>query len=171
MKYHHPNSVHYCQPVVLTLFLFLAITIVTSCTKSNYQYIASETTQPTNTFLFVSYRIYVDSTNKNKVDILELKQVEGTLKHIHPDYNPNTYIVVQQLEKSGKVVSELKDTHPLYKRVEFVDQHNAFTRKDIVLKEAEFFIRMPLYANTYTLHVYEVLNNNKKLLNETVIPH
>lgn len=157
--------------VVVPLFVLFLITTLTFCTKSNYQFTAPETNQPTNTFLFVTYRIYLDSTNKNKVDILELKQVEGTLKHTNPGYNPNSYIAVQQLTKSGKVVGEVKDAHPLYKRVEFVDQHNAFTSKEIVLKEAEFFVRMPLHANTYTLHVYEVLNNNKKLLNEKVILH
>lgn len=156
--------------IFVPLFVTFVITSLISCTKSNYQYTASAADQSANTFLFVTYRIHVDSAGKNKVGALDLKQIDGTLKQTNPEHNPDTYILVQQLTKSGKVVGEVKDAHPLYKRAEFVDQHNTFISKEIALKESEFFVRMPLHTDAYLLRVYEVLNKDKGLLNEKVIP-
>ena len=150
------------------IHLFLILFLISSCctTKSGLKIGMATDDSSNDTIVFISMNMKFDSlVNKNNIEVLQIIKTPGTFKKhlIKNKQSENRLSCIVQNEKTG-----LKDSfyvvHPLYKQIEYLDEKNQFVKRNIKLKESEFFVRFEK-KNYTSLIIYEntPLTINQKL--------
>ena len=150
------------------IHLFSVLFILSSCctSKSGQKSEAISENPVQDSLVFITMNMRFDSLeNKNKVEVLQIIKKPGTFKKrlIKNIESENRLSCIVQNEKTG-----MKDSfyveHPLYKEIEYLDEKNQFEKRNINLKESEFFVRFEK-KNYTSLIIYEntPLTINQKL--------
>ncbi|MDD5571475.1 MAG: hypothetical protein PHD97_10030 [Bacteroidales bacterium] len=128
--------------------------------------ISDKTNAPVNELLFINFKITKDTlSGKTEILLLNKNTVNGTLKKNQDKNNENIfndYLQCIFTNKKNDTVEVQIIEHPLIKQIEYVDSNNQLGRKNIKIKEAEFFIRITNNASIEKLTINEILNKNNK---------
>jgi len=148
--------------------LFLAFASVASCHSMRQADLKNTTQSAVDTstphVFFVSYRIRLDSVSG--ITNMELIQKTMTAAHMKQDRNtlpipkppyPN-YLTIYTYRNNQLWDYQIIE-HPLYKWVEAPDNNNKLSSKFITLKQAEFFIRLPVVGAQNKIGIFEILEN------------
>ena len=80
-------------------------------------------------------------SNTNKIELLNQIITEGSFKPETQEFsNWNSKLQFELIYQNHSVKSVFME-HPLYKNIEYVDEHDQFKSKQLDLSTAEFFIR------------------------------
>lgn len=127
----------------------------------------------TSSIAFLNYSIIETSNGTYDIKLINKKIVEGTFKkktnqkHI----SKQKHISFAQLDKNANTLEIIDIKNPLNKHVEYVDENENLAIKEIILKEATFFIRIPLEekATEITLTMVDPLTKRSTPLITTKI--
>lgn len=106
--------------------------------------------------VFLTFRIYEDSTASASVELLEKQIVGGKIKVEGGDSQEKNRIVVKQFDKQKIEVNAVAINHPLFKQVEVTNNTGSYETKYLQLADAEFFVRLTLLPQTVFIRVDEV---------------
>jgi hypothetical protein len=147
------------------VFLFL----LSSCTLAR-ETKTNSATVPSNpapvegnekSIVFAVLNIRKDSTtSKSTVELVNVIQTAGTIKTKKSDIHEN-YLTIF-LYNNSKLIDSMTIEHPLYKHVEYQDDKNTFSAKEIELDSADFFIRMQVERKSSEIRIFETLKNKSK---------
>jgi hypothetical protein len=117
----------------------------------------------TDKIVFMMFNIRHDSVRqKSIVTLLEQKPVAGTIKEKPQDeHRPDNYLLAEVC-RDTTVLQTIILEHPLYKQVEFINGEQQFAKKEVMLPQAEFFLRLQLRGRGLELRVSEVLHKKEK---------
>ena len=141
-----------------SIYLFLILFMISSCCTSKSGLKTGTATEdlPNDTIVFISMNMKFDSlANENNIEVIQIIKTPGIFKkHLIKNIEgENQLACIVQNEKTG-----MKDSfyveHPLYKEIEYLDEKNQFAKRNINLKESEFFVR------------FEKKNYNSLVINE-----
>jgi hypothetical protein len=149
----------------------LFICILTSCvaskqaTNSTNDQKAAEKGNEKARIIFVNFKITKDSSRENStVHITRIKIADGSLKkeNLPPLYKPvfQNYLRLRFEDFSGKNIYETTIEHPLFKRFEYAKDDGSIESKNVVLKEAVFFVRTQYNPGMKYIRVFERLTSS-----------
>jgi len=118
---------------------------------------------------FLTFRISKDSmSNTNKIELLNQIITEGSFKpEIQEFSNWNSKLQFELIDQNHSIMSVFIE-HPLYKNIEYIDEHDQFKSKQLELNTAEFFIRLQWIGQNATLKISEYHNQSSKKLLSTI---
>ena len=150
------------------IHLFLILFMISSCStsKSGLKTGAVTDNSLNDTIVFITMNMRFDSlANMNNIEVLQIIKTPGTFKkHLIKNIESENFLsCIVQNEKTGMNDSFYLD-HPLYKEIEYLDEKNQFSKRNIKLKESEFFVRFEKKNyNSLVINENTPLTKNKKL--------
>lgn len=117
-----------------------------------------EKKDPVEGLVFLTFVMRQDSVSGKSVELIGKTIVHEKLKSDPQNSTAPNRVWINQLTRSGTKLSSVPLDHPLFKRVEVADDQGQFHSKEIVLKDAEFFARVTLFAQTEYIEVEEELS-------------
>jgi hypothetical protein len=143
---------------LLRLLCMLVVSLVlVSCKTASVQP-STEKKDPVEGLVFLTFVMHNDSISSKGVELIGKTIVHQKLKSDPQNSTASNRVWVSQLTSSGDKLSSVALDHPLFKRVEFADDQGQFQSKEIILKDAEFFARVTLFAQTEYIQVEEELS-------------
>ncbi|MBL7857343.1 MAG: hypothetical protein JNM57_06620 [Cyclobacteriaceae bacterium] len=112
--------------------------------------------------IFMTFKIYQDSTSISKIELLEKKSISGTLKGTQTSVHAENRLIIKQEDVQHQVVNEMSIEHPLFRYVEYGNQVGELETRLVEQKSAEFFIRVALHPKTYYIRIDEIRNDEKR---------
>lgn len=113
---------------------------------------------PVEGLVFLTFTMRNDTVSGKEIRLTGKMIVHEKLKAaVYGSDSPNR-LVITQLNSSGKKLSSVAVDHPLFRRVEFANDQGQFQSKEIKLTDAEFFVRVTLYAETEYIQAEEELS-------------
>lgn len=146
-------------PVALLRLLCCSIMVsvaFVSCKTTGVQQPA-EQKDPIEGLVFLTFVMHADSVSGRLVELVGKTIVHQKLKSDPQNSTALNRVWVNQLTASGAKLSSVALDHPLFRRVEFANDQGQFQSKEIALKDAEFFARVTLFAETAYIQVEEEL--------------
>jgi hypothetical protein len=142
--------------IVLLLFIVLISCSVTKEKENNK--IAG-----TDSIVFAVLSISKNSANtKNTITLIRKTKSSGKMKKQNQSASHyENYLSISVYENKA-LIDTLIIEHPLYKHFEYLDENNAFSTKDTVLDNAEFFIRFQTQGHASEIKILEILKNKSK---------
>lgn len=128
-----------------------------SC-KSTVIQTPPEKKDPIEGLVFLTFVMHEDSVSGRAVELIGKTVVHQKLKSDPPNSIASNRVWISQLNGSGSKLSSVALDHPLFKRVEFANDQGQFQSKEVILKDAEFFARVTLFAETEYIQVEEELS-------------
>ncbi len=118
----------------------------------------------TSSAAFLNYTITQTDNGEYEVKLINKKIVEGTFKkRAHKkSIDTHTYISCSQLDGKSNTLEMIEIKNPLNTHVEYVDEKENLAVKEVVLKEAVFFIKIPLEKEATEIILTMVDPANKK---------
>lgn len=113
---------------------------------------------PVEGLVFLTFTMRNDTVSRKEIRLTGKTIVYEKLKTVTSDSNSPNRLVITQLNSSGKRLSSVAVDHPLFRRVEFANDQGQFQSKEIKLTDAEFFVRVTLYAETEYIQAEEELS-------------
>lgn len=147
------------------LFFTLFLLFVLSCSglhDKTHTSSKSETEQK-NELLFIVFKISKGTNHQeSKVTLVQKTKSKGKMK-TELDQSPSTpnYLTIALYEDS-LLKKTLLLPHPLYKQVEYLNDNNQYSAKEIELEEDTFFIRLPNDLKIKKIIIFETLRNTPK---------
>lgn len=129
---------------------------VVSC-KTTAVDITTEKKDPIEGLVFLTFVMHADSTSEKTINLINKTIVHQKLKSDPQNSSALNRVWVSQLTSSGEKLSSVALDHPLFKRFEFANDQGQFQSKEVTLKDAEFFARVTLFAQTEYIQVEEEL--------------
>lgn len=146
----------------------LAAVCVVACSTAKHTAIQStpvtETEKPEIAFLV--FHITRDSiSGKDSIALIQTTRSAGTFKRQEHQAQSQEYLSFELL-KNNKPADHYTLPHPLYPVFEYAEG-NELTSKKVQLLQAEFFLRVQLTGNNYTMKIFETLPgiDKRELLN------
>jgi hypothetical protein len=115
-----------------------------------------EKKDPIEGLIFLTFVMHTDSASR-KIDLMGKTIVHQKLRSDPPNSSAPNRVWIRQVTSSGEKLSSVALDHPLFKRVEFANDQGQFQSKEVILKDAEFFARVTLFARTEYILVEEEL--------------
>lgn len=142
--------------------VFLLLLIVFSSCRVTREDKESDNGDP-NSIAFVVLSIRRDSAHANSiVELLSKTQSAGEIK----DKNKNALEFANYLSiviyNQGKILDSMTIEHPLFRHIEYLDDNNNFSVKDITLDKAEFFFRFQVRGSSNEIRILEKLRGSTK---------
>lgn len=141
-----------------------------ACAKSVHVYTPAPVQSVHPEFIFASFSMKALSETNREIRLLELKKISGVLKSAEPSFVGKNYLTIRQVAESNAMLTALIIEHPLTKSVEYVNDAGVIDWKEIELKEAEFFVRMPVHESATYLDVVETHNGMTTPRFRTTLP-
>lgn len=113
---------------------------------------------PVEGLVFLTFTMRNDTVSGKEIRLTGKTIVHEKLKAVTPDSNSSNRLVITQLNSTGKKLSSVAVGHPLFRRVEFANDQGQFQSKEVKLTDAEFFVRVTLYAETEYIQAEEELS-------------
>jgi hypothetical protein len=129
---------------------------VVSCKTTAVQ-ATTEKKDPVEGLVFLTFGMREDSASGTAVDMIAKTIVHQKLKSDPRNSAAPNRVWISQLTGSGEKLSSVALDHPLFRRVEFANDQGQFQSKEVTLKNAEFFVRVTLFAQTEYIQVEEEL--------------
>ena len=156
--------------IINSLIISLILFCVTACstTKRVIQNSATEEANPK--LIFLNYTISEDRKGKKNIQFINKIIADGKLKinnNKHIESGISGDLICNQLDKKSNIIQSITIKNPLVKNFEYVDDSKAFKTKTVVLKNAEFSLKLKLDPNTEYISIYEVtkvLTHTKPLI-------
>jgi hypothetical protein len=128
-----------------------------SCKPTRVQ-MTAEKKDPIEGLIFLTFVMHSDSVSGKSIELIGKTIIHQKLKSDPLNSTTQNRVWVSQLTSSGKKLSSVALDHPLFKHVEFADDQGQFQSKEVTLKDAEFFARVTLFAQTEYIQVEEELS-------------
>jgi hypothetical protein len=112
---------------------------------------------------FLTFKINKDPKNiANKVTYIKTIKTKGTLKSnaIEPVNSENTLNI--EIFINDKLDQTITIEHPLYKSLEYLNENKSFSRKEVVIDEAEFTVRITNKTSEKLIKISENLKSKTK---------
>jgi len=112
--------------------------------------------------VFMSFNIRKDSIFKKSVVVLlnTIKTTARLKKQIEADpHSPN--FLTAEIYSDDRLLQTIMISHPMFVRSEYADASGKLVSKDVVLDQAEFFIRFQQNSAKY-IRIFETLRNKNK---------
>ena len=128
-----------------------------SCSVSKQNKISLENDRRyPNLISFIVLKIHNDTISSTRVvKYISKKESTGEIKKQHT--LPGKYYLTIYTYTGKHLVDSLILEHPLYKHIEYVDEHKKFAVKDTVINSAEFFVRLQGHFNE--IKIFETIKN------------
>lgn len=112
---------------------------------------------------FLIFNITKDKVNdKSEVSFIKNIKTEGALKsNLNELINSDNTLTIE-IFRNGVLDQNIVINHPLYKNIEYTTANKTFSRKEIIIDQAEFSIRIPNKDSKATIKIFETLKNNTK---------
>lgn len=136
----------------------LVVSVAMVACKTTAIQATTETKDPIEGLVFLTFVMRADSTSGTFIELIGKTIVHQKLKFDPPNSIAANRVWVSQLTRSGEKLSSVALDHPLFKRVEFANDQGQFQSKEVILKDAEFFARVTLFAQTEYIQVEEELS-------------
>lgn len=138
--------------------IFIAfLLILVSCKPAPVQ-TKAEKKDSIEGLIFLTFVMRTDSASERRVELMSKTIIHQKLKSDPQNSPAINRVWVRQLAASGNTLSSVALDHPLFKRVEFADDQGHLQSKEVTLKDAEFFARVTLFAETEYIRVEEELS-------------
>lgn len=148
-------------------FLLAAFTLA-SChiTKPGLRSEGSFQNSGQDTIVFVSMKMWKDSvTRKSNIDLINLFKKAAKLKKQSYDNKNGNYLECNLFSTKNTSKDSFTIEHPLYRQIEFPQESNRMGKKEIILKESEFFIRFDKdNFNSLLIKDYSPESSGKELI-------
>ena len=151
------------------IYLFILILLIYSC-ATNKLVVRSEVISENafnDSIVFVTMKIRIDSLqHKSDIKVLTIIKKPGTLKgSLDEDIEGKNYLKCVLLDINNIPKDSFCIAHPLFRVFESVDEDNRLFKKDVELKEVEFFVRLEK-KNYCTLLIkeYSPVVNDEKII-------
>lgn len=143
-------------------YLFLVLGLL-HCNQKQQAY-QSPLPQPTARagMIFLSFKMTADSVYGNRLELLSKTVVYERLIVEPANSAAVDRVVVSQLASTEEVVASVAVDHPLKRRVEVANDQGEIQSREIILREAEFSVRVTLQPQTAYIRVTEVVANKTK---------
>lgn len=116
-----------------------------------------------NSILFLSFGIRKDSLLlQPEIKLISKMIGAGKMKGRPATVGSTPEFLTFFFYGSSGVLDSLVVDHPLHKHVEYTDENNTFSSRDITVEEAEFFIRIQLKGNPDKLKIFETLKEKER---------
>jgi hypothetical protein len=117
--------------------------------------------QPTDYIVFLVFKMQKE-TDTNKITLIDQIIKPGIMKS-EPEatIDSDTYLSID-LFQNNKLLKTIKKEHPLYKHIEYTDDNNQLTSKNIEVEQDDFFIRIQKKSFPIQVKISEVIKNNLK---------
>jgi hypothetical protein len=148
---------------VIVLFIISSCRTAQQGSKSEAQ---SENSQK-DSIVFITMKMQFDSLgNKNEIKVLKIIKKPGSLKNqLTENIESKNYLRCIVFNKKNNMKDSFCIEHPLYREIESVDEKNQFFKRNIQLKESEFFIRFSKKKyNTLLIKENSPIANGKELI-------
>lgn len=127
------------------LHLIFALFIISSCrtAQPGSKSEAQRENSLNDSIVFVTMKMQFDSlVNKNEIKVLKIIKKPGSLKNqLTENIENKNYLRCIVFNKKNNVKDSFCIEHPLFREIESVDEKNQFFKRNIQLRESEFFIR------------------------------
>jgi len=109
-----------------------------------------------DSIVFIQFKMNTDTQiNTSRVTLINKQAQAGRIKPQQSfNSSQNYYLKIVFADSITHQMDTSYIEHPLYKTVEYSDEHGRLNKKDISLKEAEFYIRF-LKKNTTFIQIIE----------------
>lgn len=118
---------------------------MSSCfkSKSGFKNDAVSEESLKDSIVFITMKIWSDSLESgNKIEVLKIIKKPGVLKKpLVEKMNNENYLTCIAINEKYKMKDSFCIEHPLYREIESIDEKNQFLKRNINLKESEFFVR------------------------------
>jgi hypothetical protein len=118
----------------------------------------SKKMDPIEGLVFLTFGMHQDSVSGRAVELIGKTIVHQKLKSDPQNSTASNRVWISQIARSGNKLASVALDHPLFRRVEFANDQGYFQSKEITLKDAEFFARVTLFAQTEYILVEEELS-------------
>jgi len=125
------------------LFFILFITLSCNTSKLGLKSEAMSEKPLKDSIVFITMRMRSDSLeNRNNVEVLKIIKKPGTLKkRLIENMESKNYLNCITFNEKNSMKDSFCIEHPLYKEIESLDEKNQFLKRNVKLKESEFFVR------------------------------
>ena len=139
------------------LSVLVMLLIFVSCKNASVKS-GSVAKDPVEGLVFLTFTMRNDTVSGKEIRLTGKTIVHEKLKvAVFSSDSPNR-LLITQLNSAGKKLSSVAVDHPLFRRVEFANDQGQFQSKEIKLTDAEFFVRVTLYAETEYIQAEEELS-------------
>ncbi len=145
------------NPIRSLILIIVAQLLLLSCSTSKQSTGSSESNKSDpNLITFLVLNIHRDSLNATHVvELISKTESTGILKK-QQAFTTENYLTMYAY--SGKyIVDSIILEHPLYKHLEYVDEHSKFAVMDTVINTEDFFVRVQ--GRFDELSIFETLKN------------
>lgn len=143
------------------LLLFLPM-LMLSCRPGKPSDNPTETATAPDEIVFLTFKIEKDSLAKqSKLTLMNKTKGVGKLKTVSENAGVPNFLTVELFQR-GNLSKSFTIAHPLYKHLEYADEHHHFAVKDVEVAEEEFFFRLQTKGNGYSIRISETLKNQSK---------
>lgn len=153
-------------PKLFLLYLAIALS-ASACGKTN---ITREEAHGIKQVLpdsvaFITMKIESDSlASASRLHILSINKKPGKIKTgAEKPINYSSYLTFMIYDSDSALIDSFSIEHPLYKSFEYVDENSQLTTKAVILKDAEFFIRIEM-KNSKSMVIKETAAKGNAIL-------
>jgi hypothetical protein len=147
----------------LILFLLIGFSIGYGCKNSKIIRSNQSDIQGNPKIIFLNYFIEKTPNNKRKIEFINKKIVDGTLKIILSEPIENAVVgdlILKELDSKLKTINKILIKNPLLKTIEYVDDTKQLQTKTIHLNKTQFSIRLQLKNNTKYITISNFAEND-----------
>lgn len=109
--------------------------------------------------VFVVFKIK-KGTTKSVIEMVSTTISEGKLKKQPESPLESSQFVEIEVNSRNNVLQAIKINHPLYKDIEYSNDHGELEKKRVEVNEDTFFIRFQVKGTSATLRIKEKLDNS-----------
>lgn len=134
-------------------------------TKSPIQDTTSKQEQPSDFIVFLVFKMQKESDSiSNSIQLIDQIIKPGKMKtgtEAESTIYSENYLTIDVYQNNQLLKTILKE-HPLYKHIEYTDDNNHLTSKNIEVKQDDFFIRLQKNETPIQVKISEIVKNNPK---------
>lgn len=150
---------------MLKLTSILSLIVFVSCSGLQTQKESPSLLQESqrDKMVFLVFKITKSHNHQaNKVTLIQESKSKGNVK-INMGNTPSTinYLTIICYGKAS-LQKTFTLPHPLYKQVEYLNDSNQYSLKDVELEEDTFFVRLPYNPKIQKISIFETLGENPK---------
>ncbi len=150
---------------MLKLTSILSLIVFVSCSSLPSQKASPSVLQESQSdkMVFLAFKISKSHNHQaNKVILIQESKSKGNVK-INMGNTPSTtnYLTLIYFGKDS-LQKTFTLPHPLYKQVEYLNNSNQYTLKEIELEEDTFVVRLPYNPKMQKISIFETLGENPK---------
>ncbi|MEP7197722.1 MAG: hypothetical protein ABI851_14475 [Saprospiraceae bacterium] len=151
------------RPRVGIIFLSLTIFLLgINCRLFHKSSEISQDDKSANILYFLVFKIKRDSIlKKSVIELISKSEASGKLKNSDYEIQDQDPCLILEIEESKQTKYSKYLNHPLYKKIEYVDDQNNFGTKSIILDSAQFFIRLQVGTAHPKIIFSEKFSNGK----------